>query len=238
MRSLISLFFIIYTFCFFSYSHDGEDHGDTPHDQPKAIEDGKLVGQDHITYLDAGAQINWAGQLLNRKVTDTNQVIYRFTGEIQNNFVQSEKDDTKNYLELKVPVGGKILKPFSFDHAGETHAPVEVTSPDFSKTVEISKHHDLKVMWVPNEKRASLVKIIIEVINTADELQGRLTVSTNDDGEYSIPAKLISSLPSGQAKIAIKKIWLGEFQPTASKKETLGVKTVVSLIGKAKIAVD
>lgn len=238
MRSLISFFLIICTFKLFSYAHEGEDHGSTPHDQPKAIKDGKLQGSDLITYLDAGAQIQWAGHTLQRKITDTNQVVYRYSGEVKNNLFTASNDETQNYLELKIPTGGEALKAFSFNHAGESHAPVEILTPDFSKTVQISKHHELKLTWVTTPKPASLIKIIIEVEDSSENLLGRLTVSTNDDGEFNIPIQLISSLPAGSAKIAVKKIWLGEFQPSAEKKETLGVKTVVSVVGKAKVAAN
>ena len=36
---------------------------------------------DNITYLDAGAKVQWLGQQLNRKVTETNEIVYQYTGE-------------------------------------------------------------------------------------------------------------------------------------------------------------
>lgn len=234
MRSLISLIFMLSSL---GNAHDGVDHGDGDH-KPSSIENGKLLGKDKITYLDAGADIQWAGQKLKRQITNTNQVIYQYSGEV--------KEETKtsaafsNYYDLKIS-GGEILKSFSFDHAGESNAVLEMLSPDFSRLVEISKLHEFKLNWKAELKTsppASMIKIIIEVMSASKSLQGRLTVSTNDDGEFSIPVELLSQLPEGSAKIAVKRIWLGEFQPFSGKNEMLGVKTVVSVVGTAKVVAD
>ncbi|MEK6628224.1 MAG: hypothetical protein AABY53_06325 [Bdellovibrionota bacterium] len=239
MHAVISAFIIILISCSISYAHNGVDHGDGgSHDAPKGIENGKLEGQDHITYLDAGADIQWAGQKLKRKITDTNQVVYQYIGEVKEALSATEAQN--NFLEIKIP-GGQVLKTFSFNHAGESNEPLEILTPDFSRSVEISKHQDFKISWKPRAKTeltSAMIKIIIEVRTASNVLKGRLTLSTSDDGEFNIPVNLLSQLPEGSAKIAIKRIWLGGFHPFADKTQMLGVKTVVSVVGKAKVVAE
>lgn len=234
--------------CSISNAHDGVDHGDGEHPTLPAIENGKLEGQDKITYLDAGPDILWAGQKLKRKITDANQVVYQYTGEakdaVQVTPQAADANTKNNFLEIKIP-GGEVLKKFEFDHAGESNGTIEILTPDFSRSVEISKHQDFKISWKPQAKTelaSSMIKIIIEVLsasgNLQSSLQGRLTVSTNDDGEYEIPVKLLIQLPEGSAKIAVKRIWLGGFHPFTDQTQMLGVKTVVSVVGKAKVVAE
>ncbi len=83
-----------------------------------------------------------------------------------------------------------------------------------------------------------MIKIILEVHSASGELKGRLTHSTNDDGEFEIPVKQLSQLPVGSAKIAIKRIWLGGFYPLSDKTVMMGVKTAVSVVGKVKIVAE
>ncbi len=114
MHALISALIIILSICTISYAHNGVDHGDGgSHDShaPKAIEKGILDGQDNITYFDAGSVIQWAGQKLKRKITDTNQLIYQYAGELKEaDHVEPPAVDAatkNNYFELKIP-GGEV----------------------------------------------------------------------------------------------------------------------------------
>lgn len=237
MRTLIALILMA---CTLSFAHEGEDHGDP--DKPSAIENGKLLARDKVTYLDAGAHIQWAGQKLKRKITNTNQVIYQYKGEVkeENKTTDTTSNSQNSYFELKIP-GGEALKAFSFDHAGESHDSIEILTPDFSETIAISKLRDFKLSWKAGQNAElppAMIKIIIEVISASGSLRGRLTVSTNDDGEFEISTKLLSQLPEGSAKIAIKRIWLGGCHPFSDKNEMLGIKTAVSIVGKAKIAAN
>ncbi len=224
MRSVV---FILLLFTSVVRAHDGHDHGI----EPGAIENGKLTGQDNVVYLDAGPHVEWAGQKLKRKISESNQVIYQSSDELKESTSLSASPD--KFLELKVP-GAQILKAFSFDHAGEKHDPIDVTSPDFSNDVLISKGRPISLRW-KSDATSTLVKIIVEVYSTSGKLAGRVTVSTKDDGEYDMPANLISQLPAGDGKIAIKRIWFGEFQPDKDKAEMVGLKSITSIVGKAKI---
>lgn len=208
-------------------AHDGHDHGT----EPGAIENGKLIGKDNLVYLDAGPQLEWAGQKLKRKISESNQVIYQVSEELKVPAGLSAGPD--KFLEIKVP-GAEILKAFSFDHAGEIHEAIEVNAPDFSNDVLISKSKPLSLRWKA-DPTSSLVKIIIEVYSASGKLAGRVTVSTNDDGEYSMATNLLSQLPAGEGKIAIKRIWFGEFQPDKDKTEMIGLKSVMSIVGSAKV---
>ena len=225
MRSII---FLVLAFLSVSHAHDG--HGD--HNEPGAIENGKLVSRDNLTYLDAGAKVQWLGQQLKRKVTEANEIVYQYTGEQKDLSVLSSSPD--KYLDLKV-TGGEVLKAFNFDHAGETHDMIEMTSPDLTQDVMVSRGTDLKLAWKA-DATASMIKVIIEMYSEAGQLTGRLTVSTNDDGEFNVPSQYLNQLPSGPGKIAVKRIWLGEFKPTEESKEIIGVKSVVSVVGTIKIA--
>ena len=228
MRSVIfSLIFLFSTV----YAHDGGHGGDEP--TPSQIEKGKLKGKDDIVYLDAGSEIEWARQKLKRKITN-NQLIYQYTAEDNEALKTSTNDD--KYYEVKIS-GGEVLKTFAFSHAGESHDFVKITSPDFTEIVQISKEHDLAIRWVADES-ASMIKIIIEVFSNSGSLTGHLTVSTNDDGTFDIPIKLLSQLPEGSAKIALRRIWLGEFSSPLDSKQMLGVRTSVSSVANAKVVAD
>ena len=146
-----------------------------------------------------------AVQKLKRKITN-NQLIYQYSGEDNETPKTSNTED--KYYSLKIS-GGEVLKAFVFNHAGESHDFVKITSPDFSEIVQISKDHDLAIRWVADDS-ASMIKIIIEVFSGS----GSLTVSTNDDGTFDIPITLLNQLPEGQAKIAMRRIWLGEYVTT------------------------
>jgi len=204
-------------------AHDGHgDHGGG------TIQNGKLLGPDGITYLDAGINIEWAGQKFKRRVNDQNQIVYQFKGQT------NSKVPTDKFLGIKTS-GGELLKSFTFDHAGEWPESVTLTAPDMSDTVMLSKNKDLHFKW-DSKNQASMVKIIIEVYSPSDlKPLGKLTISTNDDGEYTIPASIISKLPSGDSKIALKRIWLGSFDKPTSKSDLIGVRTVSSIVGRAKI---
>ena len=226
MRAITGLLILL-----FSISHAHEGHDNDLH-QPSVIEEGKLAGKDKVVYLDAGAAIQWAGLKLKRKISDLNQVIYQFNDEVKEAGAPAASDKS-NYLELKVP-GAESLKAFTFDHAGEMHDMIDMISPDFSNTVPISKGKALGIRWKPDSS-SSAVKVIIEVYDSAGKLTGRLTTSTTDDGEFDMPTDLLSQLPAGEGKIAFKRIWLGEFKPASDKNDMIGVKSVVSVVGKAKI---
>ena len=226
MRAIIGLFFLV-----FSISHAHEGHDNDLH-QPSVIEKGKLTGKDKVVYLDAGATIQWAGLKLKRKISDLNQVIYQFNDEVKEQGEPAATDKSK-YLELNVP-GAESLKAFTFDHAGEMHDMIEMIAPDLSNTVSISRDKALSLRWKPDPS-SSVVKVIIEVYDSAGKLIGRLTTSTTDDGEFDVPRELLSQLPVGEGKIAFKRMWFGEFQPVKDKTEMIGLKSVMSVVGKAKI---
>ncbi len=229
MRTVTGLLILV-----FSFSHAHEGHDDNLH-QPSVIEKGKLIGKDKVVYLDAGVTIQWAGLKLKRKISEQNQVIYQFNVEVKDQ-VEPAAADKNKYLELKVP-GAESLKAFTFDHAGEMHDMVEMISPDFSNTVAIFKAKALSLRWKPDPS-SSMVKVIIEVYDAAAKLTGRLTTTTTDDGEFDIPTELLKQLPAGEGKIAFKRMWLGEFKPDEDKNDMIGVKSVVSVVGKAKILED
>lgn len=224
MRSVVLSIFFIFSF---AHAHDGHDHGSPP----AAIENGKLQAKDSIIYLDAGADVEWMGQKLKRKITATNQIVYQYSDAVKELSVLSN-DETK-YLNLKV-TGGEVLKAFGFDHAGELHDQIELTSPDFTNDVVISRDKELQLRWKA-DLTASMIKVIIETYSASGSLTGRLTISTNDDGDFSVPLSYLNQLPSGNGKIAIKRIWLGEFQPNEKTSDTIGVKSVVSIVGKVKV---
>lgn len=227
MRTLVLL-----TLFVFSTTQAHEGHVDpTP---PAAIKDGKLKGKDELVYLDAGPEVNWAGQKLRRQITDSNQVVYQFNDEIKS--LSDLATGSDKYLELKIP-GAEVLKPFSFDHAGEMHDPIEIVSPDFSTTNFIDKSKALQLRWKA-DATSSLIKVIIEIYSTDGKLAGRVTISTRDNGEYDVPANFLQQLPAGSGKIAIKRIWFGEFQPQLDSSDMVGVKCVVSALGSVKISGD
>lgn len=225
MRAVAGILILV-----FSFSHAHEGHDDNLH-QPSVIEKGKLTGKDKVVYLDAGPAIQWNGMKLKRKISELNQVIYQFNDEIKE---QNEPTaDKSKYLELKVP-GSESLKAFTFDHAGEMHDMIEMISPDFSSTVTIPKVKALELRWKP-DPTSSVIKVIIEVCDSTGKLIGRLTTSTTDDGEFDVPTDLLSRLPVGEGKIAFKRMWFGEFKPTSDKNDLIGIKSVVSVVGKAKV---
>lgn len=228
MRAVVFLILFLFSF---AQAHEGHDDDSHP---PAAIENGKLKGNDDLIYLDAGAYVTWAGQKLKRKVSESNQVVYQFNDELKD--LTSLSSGPDKYLELKVP-GAEILKAFSFDHAGEMHDQLDISSPDFTSDVVVSKSKDLPLRWKA-DSTASMVKVIIEVYLPEGKLAGRITISTKDDGEYDVPAKFLSQLPAGDGKIAVKRIWFGEFQSNKEKGEMIGVKCVVSAVGKAKVLED
>lgn len=230
MRAIVSIIFLIVSF---SHAHEGGH--DDGHNEPGAIKNGKLKGADDVVYLDAGPYVQWTGQKLKRKISSSNQVIYQYNDEVKD-LAGLPTTDKNKYLELKVP-GAEILKAFSFDHAGELHDMIEMISPDFSNGVVISKSKDLSLRWKADQT-ASMVRVIIEVYDSSGNLNGRLTVSTSDDGEFDVPTNLLSQLPEGEGKIAVKRIWLGEFQPKSEKNDMIGIKCVVSIVGKAKVLAD
>lgn len=225
MRALIALLLFV-SVC---YAHDGHDDHAPP---PAAIHNGKLTAPDNITYLDAGAEVEWMGQKLKRKINEKNQLVYQFNGEP--NALNALATDQDKYLNLKV-TGAEALKAFTFDHAGDLHDPIEITAPDFTNEIAIDKSKDLRLQW-KSDSSASMIKIIIETYSNDGKLTGRLTISTNDDGDFSVPAQYLSQLPSDGGKIAIKRIWLGEFNPSEKSTETIGVKSVVSLVGQVKVS--
>ena len=224
MRSVVLLIFFIFSV---AHAHDGHDDGHPP----AAIENGKLQAKDSITYLDAGADVEWMGQKLKRKITATNQIVYQYNDTIKE--LSGLSTDQDKYLNLKV-TGGEVLKAFSFDHAGELHDSIEIISPDLTNDVVVSKDKELQLRWKA-DSTSSMIKVIIETYSSSGQLTGRLTVSTNDDGDFNVPTSYLNQLPSGSGKIAIKRIWLGEFQPNEKSSETVGVKSVVSLVGKVKV---
>lgn len=210
-------------------AHDGHDHNSPP---PASIQNGKLKSQDKIVFFDAGTDVEWIDQKLKRKITDKNQIIYQYSGDIKETFNRSEPDES-NFLKLKI-AGSEALKAFSFDHAGELQNSIEMISPDFSNEVLISKDKDFKLQWKADTS-ASMVKVIIETYSAGGQLTGRLTVSTNDDGDFNVPAQYLNQLPNDSGKIAVKRIWLGEFKINENSSEKVGVRSVVSAITKIKI---
>lgn len=227
MRAVIALLLLVSA----SYAHDGHNNNNPP---PAAIQNGKLKAPDNVVYLDAGAEVEWMGQKLKRKITGKNQLVYQFNGEPVS--ISTLATDQDKYLTLKVS-GGEALKAFNFDHAGDLHDPIEVTAPDFANEIVIQKDKDLRLQWKPDSS-ASMIKVIIETYSTEGKLTGRLTISTNDDGDFSVPSQYLNQLPNDSGKIAIKRIWLGEFNPNDKSTETIGVKSVVSLVGRVKLARD
>ncbi len=235
MRTISIVFILISALS--AFAHNGEDHEHAPTDK---IENGKITAKDQVIYYDAGSEIQWAGQKLKRKITENNQVLYQYSGQYSGPLSEQltplsndKNSNHKNYLELKVP-GGDILKSFAFDHAGELHDFVKITSPDFSDTVTIAKNHEFTLRWEADPS-AAMIKIIIEVFGANRNLTGHLTVTTKDDGEFNIPTQLLGQLPEGPAKIAVRRIWLGEFQSPLAGEQRLGVRTAVSSVAKAKI---
>ena len=102
MRSVIFIALFIFSI---SYAHDGHDD----HNAPGTIENGKLKAKDNVTYFDAGAEVQWLGQKLKRKITSNNQIVYQYSdGSKEASPLTSEQD---KYLTLKVP-GGKVFGPF------------------------------------------------------------------------------------------------------------------------------
>jgi hypothetical protein len=224
MRSVIFIALFIFSI---SYAHDGHDD----HNAPGTIENGKLKAKDNVTYFDAGAEVQWLGQKLKRKITSNNQIVYQYSdGSKEASPLTSEQD---KYLTLKVP-GGKVLKAFDFNHAGEMHDLIDVTSPDLNNDVTIMRDQDMRLTW-NSDNTSSMIKVIYEVYSATGQLTGRLTLSTNDDGDFSVPSAYLNKLPAGQGKIAIKRIWFGEFQPNEKNNETIGVKSAVSVVGQIKI---
>lgn len=224
MRSLIVLLLLL---SLFTHAHDGHDHGTNP---PAVIQNGKLKANDNITYFDAGADIEWIGQKLKRKITEKGQIFYQYNGGSADTLKVS---DENKYLNLKVS-GGEALKAFSFDHAGEMQEAIEITTPDFSNDIIVSKVKDLKLQWKP-DSTSSMIKVIIETYSVEGKLTARLTTSTNDDGDFSIPASYLNQLPNDKGKIAIKRFWLGEFKPDEKSNDSVGVKSVVSSVGRIKV---
>ena len=214
----------------FSHAHEGGHGGGVP----GAIVNGKLMGADKVNYLDAGAFVTWNGQQLKRKISNSDQIIYQFQNDLAN-VAEASESSGSNFLELKVS-GGELLKPFTFDHAGEEHSMIEMISPDFSRDISIESGKDLALRWKA-DKPADMVTVILEVYDSAGKLSGRVTASTTDDGEFDLPQNLINQLGEGEGKIANKRIWFGEFQP-AENGDMIGVKCVVSLVGKLKIIAD
>ena len=220
MRTLIVLFATTLTF---ANAHEGHT--------PGAIKNGKLIGHDGVTYLDAGGDVKWAKHNLRRKINENSQVIYQFSGEVEHE--HSSTKSTESFLEFKAP-GGEVLKAFAFDHAGELPETLEILSPDMSYIVEVSRGSDLQVRWGAKHP-SSMIKIIIEVRSVSGLLKGRLTASASDDGAFDVPTSLLSQLPEGNAKIAIKRILIGGFHPFEKKDEMLGVRTAVSVVGVARV---
>ncbi|HPI39411.1 MAG TPA: hypothetical protein PLJ21_01320 [Pseudobdellovibrionaceae bacterium] len=221
MRELILIFSVILSMT--CHAHDGHGgHGE--------ILNGELTGLDGIRYLDAGASTDWANQKLLRKVNNNNQIVYQYIGA-----APDKLDASKKEMNLKIP-GGEKLKGYSFNHAGEFPDSLSVIMPSMASQFEISKHSDFTVLW-SSAKPASVIRIIIEVTSDLDELKGRLTISTNDDGEFIIPSALLAKLPNGKSKFAFKRIWIGGFHPEMDNNKVIGVRTSSSIVGKA-IVVD
>lgn len=219
MRELILIFSIFLSIT--AHAHDGHGgHGE--------IIDGELTGLDGIKYLDAGASTDWANQKLLRKVNNNNQIIYQYIGLAPDKLVSPKKE-----MNLKIP-GGEKLKGYSFNHAGEFPDSLNVIMPNMTSQFEISKRNDFTVLWSA-VKPASIIRIIIEVVTDLGELKGRITISTNDDGEFIIPSALLSKLPNGKSKFAIKRIWIGGFHPEKDNNKIIGVRTSSSIVGKAVV---
>lgn len=222
---LLSVFLIVSS----ANAHEGENHNSPP---PAAIQNGKLKSFDNLTFLDAGAGIEWMEKKLKRKITDKNQIVYQYSGETKEISSVLAVDESK-FLNLKV-TGSEALKAFNFNHAGELHDNIEIVSPDFLEEIVIQKNKDFKLQWKADSS-ASMVKVIFETYSTAGLLTGRLTVSTNDDGDFNIPAQYLNQLPTDIGKIAVKRIWLGEFKINEDVAERVGVRSVVSSVAKIKI---
>lgn len=219
MRKLILIFLMVFSVT--SHAHEGHaGHGE--------IINGELTGLDGISYLDAGASVEWANQKLLRKINNNNQIIYQYIGG-----APDKSSSTKKELGLKIP-GGEKLKGFSFNHAGDFPDSLNIVIPNMASQFEISKRSDFTVLWTAT-KPASIIRIIIEVVSDLGELKGRLTISTNDDGEFIIPSSLLTKLPNGKSKFAIKRIWIGGFHPEKETNKILGVRTSSSIVGKAII---
>jgi hypothetical protein len=227
MRTLVllSAFFILSA----ANAHEGEDHNSPP---PVAIQNGKLKSKDSLIYFDAGAEVEWLDQKLKRKITDKNQIVYQYSGDVKEVTTELTADESK-FLNLKV-TGSEALKAFNFNHAGELKDSIELLSPDFSNEVVVPKSKDFRIQWKA-DSTASMVKVIFETYSATGLLTGRLTVSTNDDGDFSVPAQYLNQLPSDSGKIAVKRIWLGEFKINDNSSERVGVRSVTSSVAKVKI---
>lgn len=211
------------------HAHDGHDHNSPP---PASIQNGKLKSQDNLTYFDAGTEVEWLDQKLKRKITDKNQIVYQYSGDVKETTTGLATDESK-FLNLKV-TGSEALKAFNFNHAGELKDNIELLSPDFSNEVVVPKSKDFRIQWKA-DSTASMVKVIFETYSATGLLTGRLTVSTNDDGDFSVPAQYLNQLPSDSGKIAVKRIWLGEFKINDNSSERVGVRSVTSSVAKVKI---
>lgn len=218
---MIQLVYLIFTFV--CHAHDGHnEHGE--------IHNGELAGNDGVHYLDAGASVEWANQKLLRTITNNNQVIYHYVGSLP---LGADLTRQNKELELKVP-GGEKLKGFSFNHAGERPSPTKVISPNLTAQFEISKRSNFIVLW-DSTQPATIVRIIIEVFSNTGEIAGRLTISTNDDGEFTVPSNFLNQLPIGKAQLAVKRIWVGGFYPEKDNVGMMGIRMASSVIGKAVI---
>ena len=227
MRTLVLLSVVL---CVFSvHAHDGHDHNSPP---PASIQNGKLKSHDNLVYFDAGINVEWMEQKLQRKVTDKNQIVYQYSGDFNETASDIAADESK-FLNLKV-TGSEALKAFNFNHAGELRNNIEIISPDFLNEVIVPKNRDFKLQWKADAS-AAMVKVIFETYSATGQLTGRLTVSTNDDGDFNVPAQYLNLLPSDSGKIAVKRIWLGEFKVNESSSDRVGVRSVVSSVAKVKI---
>ncbi|MEQ1723462.1 MAG: hypothetical protein ABL930_09820 [Pseudobdellovibrio sp.] len=212
-----------------AHAHDGHDHNSPP---PASIQNGKLKSLDNLTYFDAGTEVEWLDQKLKRKITDKNQIVYQYSGDFKETTTEQVADESK-FLNLKVE-GSEAFKAFSFNHAGELKDSIELLSPDFSNEVIVQKNKDFRLQWKADTS-ASMVKVIFETYSATGQLTGRLTVSTNDDGDFNVPAQYLNQLPNDNGKIAVKRIWLGEFKINQNDSEKVGVRSVASAVAKVKM---
>lgn len=227
MRTLVllSAFFILSI----ANAHEGEDHNSPP---PVAIQNGKLKSKDSLIYFDAGAEVEWLEQKLKRKITDKNQIVYQYSSDLKETTTGLATAESK-FLNLKV-TGSEAFRAFNFNHAGELHDNIEIVSPNFLEEVIIQKNKDFRLQWKA-DSTSSMVKVIFETYSITGLLTGRLTVSTNDNGDFNIPVQYLNQLPSDNGKIAVKRIWLGEFKINENVAERVGVRSVVSSVAKIKI---
>jgi len=218
------------------YSHGGpggHDHGGHGHgNEAGTIEGGALKGTDGITYLDAGKSINIGKITLKQEISSKNQIIY--TTDYENAKVEKP---IEGKLALEIP-GGEKFEEFKVN-AGVLLPPVvEMESPKLDQVVQIKKSSGLKLLWKrTQESSPSVIMVRIEVLESQEKgakVIGELNLTAKDDGAYFLTAKQLSGLPTGPARMAVRRVDLGGF---ARPEQTalIGVKAVSTLIAKAQV---